>query len=578
MSANQPKLKEIETIRSVVSKNNQITQKNQHHVETQKRGTNPEVESQLAQLEALFTAQLMPKIKSIQSGAQQLNNKWNSEVANELKKIFHRLAGSSASFGRKELGLYARQGELIMMDCCRVQSLSDKHFFQLSKVIVKMRQKELERSSNEANLADIQFIPTEKTSDHIFVLEEDPEVLEALTSRFVSLGYSVKGFRDLPDLEECLLSETPLGLIIDIQLKEGEKAAIALIRQLKHCEHRHCPVVVFTSQSDFQHKLDCERAGVDAYLQKPIDITLVSMEVERLLGGDNKENAIRVMIIDDDEALATHYSLVLKRRGLLAQVWTDAELAVNEVKDFNPDLIILDIYMPQCTGLEIARIFRFDSELSHIPIVFFSTEATIKKQLNALSLGGDDFLAKPIADEHFEQAILARAKRARNLKQMIGNDGVTGLMKYTQFMELLDKDIYRSHRGGASFCVAKIDLDRFRLVNDNYGNVQGDKVLREFAIALQKRIRTGDFAARVGGDSFAIVLHDCELNNGVSLMSSLQSSFFEQAFLVNNNAFRISFSAGICQYQEQEDAHDILEQTTELLGQAKQKGRNKICF
>ena len=118
-----------------------------------------------------------------------------------------------------------------------------------------------------------------------------------------------------------------------------------------------------------------------------------------------KSSPYRIIIIEDSVILAETYSLILKQAGMITTTVTDPLCLLETINDFQPDLILMDLYMPKCTGFELAAIIRQEMNYTRIPIIFLSTEADKYKQLAALSIGGDDFLTKPISPDHLVSAV-----------------------------------------------------------------------------------------------------------------------------------------------------------------------------
>ncbi|WP_122560143.1 response regulator, partial [Pseudomonas viridiflava] len=108
--------------------------------------------------------------------------------------------------------------------------------------------------------------------------------------------------------------------------------------------------------------------------------------------------------------------------------------AMAELADFQPDLIILDMYMPACTGTELAKVIRHNDRYVSVPIIYLSAEDDLDKQLDAMSEGGDDFLTKPIKPRHLITTVRNRAARARNLKARMVRDSLTGLYNHTHIL------------------------------------------------------------------------------------------------------------------------------------------------
>ncbi|MBV8031608.1 MAG: GGDEF domain-containing protein [Betaproteobacteria bacterium] len=153
-------------------------------------------------------------------------------------------------------------------------------------------------------------------------------------------------------------------------------------------------------------------------------------------------------------------------------------------------------------------------------------------------------------------------------------DGLTGAANQQYFRELLDREINRSARSGGTFSVALVDCDDFRLINDEFGNVVGDAVLRTIADAITKCIRRSDTAARLGGDEFAILLPDSTIDNAREIVQRLRGKLLEHKL----NDWTITLSIGLASFQGSRlDAEGIIAFCDSLMDRAKRSGKGQIA-
>lgn len=283
----------------------------------------------------------------------------------------------------------------------------------------------------------------------------------------------------------------------------------------------------------------------------------------------------RVMVIDDVVDLAHHYALVLRQAGMLTEVMTDTDNIFQKLENFKPELILLDYYFPNITGMEIAKVLRQHPAHFGIPIVYISTETDPEVQLQILR-EGDDFLQKPIIDNHLVSKITSRVERARVLSKMMYYDGLTALLNQVTLKQRLGNELSRCQRQNSVLTYAMIDLDHFKSVNDRYGHVAGDQVLKALAQLLISRLRSTDSVGRYGGEEFAIIMPDTTLEDAYNIVDVLRNEFSELVFQQEDQEFTVSFSAGIACSSNIKDQHRLIETADEALYQAKNKGRNKI--
>ncbi len=529
----------------------------------------------LKDLQQQFVSRLAVEIDMVQTQWKSVNlNSQTSDLA-DLIKILHRLAGSGATFGYPGVSDNARKAERLLKSCDNTNTEIVDVFKQVEKTLFDL--------SSAASLGSSKpffksrYLPELrcKTND-IYMLEDDEVLSSTLSSQIKSYGYNLHTFSSVAAFKEAISESMPDSLIVDISLDEGPDAGLAAIEELRSEIYLNIPIAVFTVQTDFSAKLRAKKAGVDAYLVKPVDVSILVNQLDRLIRESFHSEALRILIVDDDKTLSEHYSLVLSHAGMMTKTITNPKECIEAVASFNPDIVILDIYMPQCSGIDVAGVIRFHPQYLHIPIVFLSTEAHIDQQLAALRTGGDDFLQKPIDDKHLVESIRIRALRARRVNELIMYDSLTGLLKHSALKERISNEFFRKERAGPEFCYAMIDLDNFKQINDTFGHPVGDRVINSLARMLKSRIRIGDLVGRYGGEEFGLILLDCELDCARRILDDIRHDFSKLKFYYGNETFHATFSAGIAYSKEFTSSDEIINAADTVLYAAKDAGRNNV--
>jgi diguanylate cyclase (GGDEF)-like protein len=261
-------------------------------------------------------------------------------------------------------------------------------------------------------------------------------------------------------------------------------------------------------------------------------------------------------------------------------VWTitDPMSVMAPLAELNPDLLLVDMYMPGCTGLELAAVIRQQQALISIPIVFLSSETDIDKQMAAMERGGDDFLTKPILPGHLISAVSSRVVRLRELRSFMVRDSLTGLLNHTTIKEQLTVEIARAARFEQELAFALLDIDHFKLVNDTYGHPTGDRVLKSISRLLQQRLRKTDVIGRYGGEEFAIILPNTDSLAATQVIEELRAGFAQVRQQGDGVEFRTTFSAGIATYPRYADAAQLNNTADKALYRAKHNGRNRVVL
>lgn len=290
-----------------------------------------------------------------------------------------------------------------------------------------------------------------------------------------------------------------------------------------------------------------------------------------------------ILIVDDaplsssllGELLMDDYEVIIANNGTEA-----LELAPLH----GPDVILLDVLLPDMNGYEVLRRLKADARTAHTPVIFITGLDRTEDEVRSLTEGASDFIAKPFIPQVVFARVGAHMRLARlvsHLEYLANVDGLTGISNRRQFDEVLNKELRRSRRSKTPLSVAVIDIDFFKQYNDSYGHVAGDEALRTVAKALQNHLkRPGDLVARYGGEEFAVVLPETSLARGMEMARSLCEVVKKLA--IPHQASKISgllsVSIGIASTEECEGAVDrqtIVEAADERLYEAKRAGRNR---
>ena len=348
------------------------------------------------------------------------------------------------------------------------------------------------------------------------------------------------------------------------------------IRDSLQAQHETPIPIIFVSEEDgtIETRLRASRCGGEEFFFPAVDPGQLIEKIEAYTHGNNIE-PYKVLVLDDSKAQAKYMETVLKKAGMIARIITDPMEIIRALEDFSPEIIILDMYMPGCTGMEIARVIRQQDKFHSVPIIYLSAEEDLTKQLQAMSLGGDDFLTKPIDPKHLIATLHNRGRRARSLLALMIRDSLTGLYNHTHTLHLLEQEIVRARLKDQPLCFAMLDIDYFKKVNDTYGHPIGDRILRSLSMFLKQRLRKTDYIGRYGGEEFAIILTGTDQDGARQVLDSIRESFSKLQHQAGEQEFTVTFSCGVACWQG-ENSQALCERADRVLYASKEKGRNQV--
>lgn len=537
------------------------------------------LQQRLQQLGQQFTERLRQELPELmQQGERLLQTRdgQRDQLLQTLRDQLHRLAGSAGTFGFTQLGQQARELE---QQAERWLDQQQRQQQELEAFVAALQQlgdqSDANGSHGEQQKTTRPVARTEGDTRLIYILEDEMAVGENMRLTLSNFGYRAAHFRTTSDLDAALQQQLPDALIVDVNLAGEECSGLDYAARLQQSLEVPLPLLVLTHQHDFATQLQAVRAGALGFFAKPVDIPQLESRLERCFAQQSGE-PYRVLIVDDDRDLASRYSLVLRDAGMLVEILQDPAQIFEHLHNFNPEVVLLDVNMPHCTGPELAQIIRCNDDWLRIPIIYLSAETDIAKQMNALIKAGDDFVTKPISDNALVAAVFSRAQRARLLSDALSRDSLTGLLKHGDIKEQVAIELERALRTGDRASVVMLDIDHFKRVNDEHGHAAGDNVIRALANLLRQRLRRVDSLGRYGGEEFLAVLPDCTPQQAKQIVDEIRERFAELRFIADGGEFSCTLSAGVAGTDVHSQAEQLRERADKALYAAKHGGRNQV--
>lgn len=474
---------------------------------------------------------------------------------------------------RFDMNDHANAGERILhllAEWPQNAALSDELAEQLKEATDGLCQSTQRRSDQASGNAPQQYRRTP-----IYIALPNQETATRLIRQLEFFGFRASAFHTPGELVEACNLSKPETILMDVSFGGEANTGIATVEQLQR--HHDTPIpIIFVSNEDgtIETRLRASRCGGEEFFYPAVDPGQLIEKIETYTRGSAAE-PYKVLVLDDSRAQAKYMETVLKRAGVTAHVITDPMQIIHALDEFSPEIIILDMYMPGCTGTEIARVIRQQDRFHSVPIIYLSAEEDVSKQLHAMSLGGDDFLTKPIDPKHLIATIHNRGRRARSLLALMIRDSLTGLYNHTHTLYLLEQEILRARQKEQPLCFAMIDIDEFKAVNDSYGHPIGDRILRSLSMFLKQRLRNTDHIGRYGGEEFAIILPNTDTEDARRVLDDVRERFSELLQQAGDQEFRVTFSCGLAAWTGN-TAQTLCEQADNALYSAKERGRNCV--
>jgi diguanylate cyclase (GGDEF)-like protein len=300
---------------------------------------------------------------------------------------------------------------------------------------------------------------------------------------------------------------------------------------------------------------------------------------------------MRILIADDETVSRRLLEKTLERAGYEVTAVSDGRRAAEELcRSEGSRLALLDWVMPQLDGPSVCRVVRRKRSQRHVYLILLTSKSSKEDIVEGLESGADDYLIKPFdpgelkARLHTGQRILELEdnllEAREDMRYKATHDSLTSLLNRGTILELLAGELARKRRNKGSTTIVMGDLDHFKLVNDTYGHIVGDEVLREVGRRLLASVRSYDFVGRYGGEEFLLVLNNCCPGNAMERTEEIRKAIGDLPIRTTQGSIPITMSIGVfASYgSETRPLEEVLSEVDGALYAAKSAGRNCCCL
>ena len=302
-------------------------------------------------------------------------------------------------------------------------------------------------------------------------------------------------------------------------------------------------------------------------------------------GEQRSRRSSHLIIVDDEDEQRQALARLLTRSGYQVARAADAQAAMDRLAEGDIGIVLIDADMPEPDGFELCSRIREKYGTDLYLILRCSKEALFSRSISA-DEGADDFLIAP----HSDREVVARVETGRKMKELQARleetsrslalidvtDSLTGTYNRNRTDSELRRELERARRYGRSLGLAILDIDRFRLLNEQHGRSFCDRVLKEIAHLLSDSLRRSDFIGRFSGEQFAVLLPETEIDQALGAAEKLRTLIAETPIRIKDKTVNLTVSIGVATFTDNnfENADELVEAALEALAKAKAAGRN----
>jgi DNA-binding response OmpR family regulator len=330
-------------------------------------------------------------------------------------------------------------------------------------------------------------------------------------------------------------------------------------------------------KDDLRERLHARRAGIDLLLGDDPDEAATVMLATLLR---RRDEAYRVLVVEDDRGHAQFCESLLRHQGFEVDIAGSAEQALDIMQVRVPDLMLLDINLPDMTGIELAQLVRERDSLAHVPIVFLTGEEDLDKRAEAIAVGGDDFLSKPVRPRHLLANVNSRIGRARALAMSAPGerpeDGLTQRLDRVRFVEALEQ--LRDENAGCAGVVV-FALDDVANVASGLGFVQAGNLALQFGQAIEAECGGLGRTCGIGEFSRLVLMQEASEAALRERAEDMRLRLSGRGWLSSATPLRVRFSAGIARFDRSSvDGDAVIANAIAMADGARRQGGGRVGF
>ncbi|BAY85248.1 response regulator receiver modulated diguanylate cyclase [Calothrix parasitica NIES-267] len=417
-------------------------------------------------------------------------------------------------------------------------------------------------------------VDSDKPQTRLLIVDEDKEFIDTLVELATERGFQTAIAPNSKLARDSIQRIRPDVILLDISVDKGENKFVFLEEMSK--QQPPIPVLVFTKQELSTDRVALARRKSQGFFHKPISSNRVLEIISQTIKPAKRTEA-KVMLVDDDRMVLRLVKTLLEPWGIKVNILSNSLQFWDELESVKPDLLILDVQMPNIDGIELCQLLRNDSRWAWLPIIFLTGQRDGETIQQVFSAGADDFINKPVVAPELITRIFNRLERNRLLRKQAEINPLTGLVNRQRATQDLEKLLRLANQYQQCFCFAIIKIDNLDKINHNYGHGFGDKMLRCLASLLQKELRSEDIVSSWNGGEFLVGMYGISRGYGIEWLAEILEILRSTEFEINEQIVNLTFSAGVTQYPlDGRDIKTLYRSAASTMEKAKESGGNCI--
>lgn len=308
------------------------------------------------------------------------------------------------------------------------------------------------------------------------------------------------------------------------------------------------PTVVLSDTNSLSDRVALSRAGARSIIAKPAMPSVIWQTTIRLIK-QNQTTTASILIVDDDPIFLDAVRSILEPWGIKVSILAEPLRFWQVLQTTQPDLIILDVEMPEINGIELCQALRSDPDWQELPVLFLTARQDAKTIQQIFEIGADDYISKPVIGAELVTRINNRLDRSRLLHNLTTQDRLTGLTNRTQSSREIERLLQQAKDLNRPFCLAVLKMSELQQINLKYGHIMGDRILAQWGKVIQAAFGNDEVTAYWGNGDFVIGMSSLDKTQGKEHLAELVTILRKQVFTSpEGDKFQVNFSCAIAEF------------------------------
>jgi len=429
---------------------------------------------------------------------------------------------------------------------------------------------ELEINADDENDSELEKYALYLTGSVIIFVSPSGKNYQELGKQFESLGVDVFHTDDMQKARQYAEANPGSVIVALIDYAQTEESLPD-----DDIENGRTPLVYVSPEDTQLNRIKALRSGGTGFLVEPVSLTALLELIERQYDV-HAESPYRILVMEDSKAQAKYYEKVLVKGHFEIRVVNDPSVLLGALRGFDPEVVLIDMQMPNFSGIELTRIIRQMPRYAFLPIIFLSAEENEQKQNQALASGGTGFIVKPVQKSALMFNAELHASRYRSLYPQININPDTGLAFSRYFKQQVSIEAIRMSRSGGNAALAIIQFDQVdELIKEAKFSVI-NLATQQLSQILKQRLRKTDIIGHIETGQLGIILNSGHKQDWLNIMEEIKLQFSELSFHIQQQKTSFSISIGMSMLAGNEDAHQWFTHSFNQLNQAIENGGDRV--